>query len=132
MIMRLKYAVLLAVTLSMTLDLMAEVKLTEGLTYARYGIRELQHDLFNPEKQNESPRRHLDKGDPPMLFITGERDNSDTHAEPIRRDMQRLKIPSGLLVIPDALHAFLPDERSFNQAMSAAAHFFDENLKGIK
>ncbi|MCF7848621.1 MAG: alpha/beta hydrolase [Kiritimatiellales bacterium] len=78
--------------------------------------------------QLASPRRHLDPSDPPMLFITGELDNSDTHALPIRTDMDRLKIRSGLLIIPGAPHPFLRDKGFFETAMSAAASFFDENL----
>jgi arylsulfatase A len=75
-----------------------------------------------------SPRRHLDKTDPPMLFITGAHDNLDTHADPIRGDMKRLNIPAELLILPDAPHAFLSDQESFETALSSATAFFDTNL----
>lgn len=82
--------------------------------------------------QLASPRRHLDENDPPMLFITGGLDNMDTQAVPIREDMLRMKIPSGILVIPDAPHGFTREPAWFELSMSTAAFFFDSYLKNSK
>jgi dipeptidyl aminopeptidase/acylaminoacyl peptidase len=78
--------------------------------------------------QLASPRRHLDKSDPPMMFITGGLDNIDTRAIPIREDMRRLKISSGLLIIPDAPHNLLKEPHWYELALSTATFFFDTNL----
>lgn len=81
--------------------------------------------------QLASPRRHLDPSDPPMMFIAGELDNIDTNAVPIRDDMRRLKIPSGLLLIPMAPHSFLSSKGEAwwtELAMTVATHFFDRTL----
>lgn len=97
--------------------------------------------LNGPLDKNEalyqlaSPRRHLDAEDPPMLFITGDKDNLDTRAVPIRDDMRRMNIASGLLVIPDAPHGFLSKKGEKwwgDMAMSAANLFFDSILKDAK
>lgn len=79
-----------------------------------------------------SPRRHLDPSDPPMMFITGDNDNLDTRAVPIRGDMSRMGIASGLLVIPDAGHGILSKdgEKWWSElAISTATRFFDSKLK---
>jgi arylsulfatase A len=78
--------------------------------------------------QLASPRRHLDKNDPPLIFIAGELDNLDTQAVPIRDDMRRLQIPSGILVIPNAPHNFTTEPHWFELAMSTAVFFFDTHL----
>jgi hypothetical protein len=76
-----------------------------------------------------SPHYHLDAEDPPQMFITGELDNTDTHAVPIRTSMVELKIPSGLLILPAAPHPFLREERFRNLAPTTALFFFDSYLK---
>ncbi|GAB5560050.1 MAG: hypothetical protein SynsKO_16970 [Synoicihabitans sp.] len=77
-----------------------------------------------------SPHYHLDAEDPPQMFITGEKDNTDTHAVPIRTSMVELEIPSGLLIIPEAPHPFLPVDRFRDLALTTALFFFDSYLKG--
>jgi arylsulfatase A len=96
---------------------------------------DIWHDfLGGPLDKNEamyqlaSPRRHLDKKDPPMMFIAGELDNLDTQAVPIREDMRRLKIPSGILVIPNAPHNFNNELHWFELAMTTAVFFFDTHF----
>ena len=79
--------------------------------------------------QLASPRRHLDRDDPPLMIITGELDNLDTRADPIRSDMQRMNIPTGLLVIPENTHGYFKEERSAELVLSNAAYFFDSYLK---
>ena len=82
--------------------------------------------------QLASPRRHLDSEDPPMMFIAGGLDNTDTHAVPIRGDMRELKIPSGLLIIPDSPHNFLKEEPAGSLGLSTTLYFFDSHLKASK
>lgn len=82
--------------------------------------------------QLASPRRHLDPSDPPMMFITGGEDNMDTQAEPIRSDMRRMNIPTGLLVIPGAPHGFLSsqgEEWWAEIAKATTVGFFDRYLR---
>ncbi|MGK0240534.1 MAG: acetyl esterase/lipase [Candidatus Pelagisphaera sp.] len=79
--------------------------------------------------QLASPRRHLDAEDPPMMFMTGGKDNMDTHASPIRADMRRLGISTGLLVIPGAPHPFLTNEQWRDLALNTAVFFFDQQFK---
>ena len=79
--------------------------------------------------QLASPRRHLDKDDPPMMFITGALDNMDTHANSIRDDMARMNVTSGLLVIPDAPHGILQEAKWADLALSTTTYFFDSYLK---
>ena len=77
-----------------------------------------------------SPRHHLDKADPPLLFMTGELDDSSTHAVETRAELEKLGIPTGLVVIPGAPHAFLGQQRAFNNCVEAADDFFAKHLKG--
>jgi arylsulfatase A len=76
-----------------------------------------------------SPRHHLDKGDPPLLFMTGELDDPSTHADEVRADLKRLGIPTGLTVIPQAPHGFLGQQRHFDVALEACDQFFSQHLK---
>lgn len=85
-------------------------------------------DANEARYQLASPRRHLDSDDAPMMFIAGALDNIDTNAVPIREDMKRLKIPTGILVVPGAPHNFLKEPHWSELALSTAALFFDTNL----
>lgn len=76
-----------------------------------------------------SPLTHLDAGDPPMHFITGELDNDATHAGPFREKMDALEIPEDLTVIENAPHGFVGRQKFFDQAMDVAAEWFQQNLK---
>jgi arylsulfatase A len=75
-----------------------------------------------------SPRRHLDKNDPPLLFMTGERDDASTHADETRLDLVRLGIPTGLVLIPQAPHAFLGQQGAFDTCVGASVEFFTKHL----
>jgi arylsulfatase A len=75
-----------------------------------------------------SPRHHLDKADPPLLFMTGELDDPSTHADDARADLQKLAIPTGLEIIPQAPHAFLGQQKAFDTCVSACAAFFANHL----
>lgn len=76
-----------------------------------------------------SPRRHLDKSDPPLLFMTGELDDPSTHAESMRIDLMGQGIPTGLILLPQAPHGFLIQQRPFDLAVNSCAAFFSLHLK---
>ena len=76
-----------------------------------------------------SPRDHLDRNDPPIVFIKGELDDPSTSADEMRHDLMRLGIATGLTVIPQAPHAFLGRETWFNSALDAATRFFNLDLR---
>lgn len=76
-----------------------------------------------------SPRHHLDKADPPLLFMTGELDDPSTHADDARADLAKLTIPTGLEVIPQAPHAFLGQQKAFDVCVNACVEFFTKHLK---
>ena len=76
-----------------------------------------------------SPRHHLDKADPPLLFMTGELDDVSTHADETRPDLEKLGIPTGLTLIPQAPHAFLGQQKAFDTCVSASVDFFTKHLK---
>jgi acetyl esterase/lipase len=71
-----------------------------------------------------SPRHHLDESDPPMLIMTGALDDPSTHADELRTDLERLGVTTGLVVIPDAPHAFLGRQDAFDACVEASAAFF--------
>lgn len=76
-----------------------------------------------------SPRHHLDKTDPPLLFMTGELDDASTHADDARADLAKLTIPTGLEIIPQAPHAFLGQQKAFDVCVNACVAFFAKHLK---
>ena len=76
-----------------------------------------------------SPRHHLDKTDPPLLFMAGELDDTSTHADETRPDLEKLGIPTGLVLIPQAPHAFLGQQKAFNACVSASVKFFSKHLR---
>lgn len=76
-----------------------------------------------------SPRHHLDKNDPPLLFMAGELDDPSTHADEARSDLEKLSIPTGLTLIPQAPHAFLGQQKAFDTCVSACDAFFTKHLK---
>ena len=76
-----------------------------------------------------SPLEHLDKGDPPCLFITGETDDESTRATKFRKRMTELKIPSGIEVIEGAPHGFLTKQIWFDQMVESADAHFKKSLK---
>lgn len=75
-----------------------------------------------------SPRHHLDRNDPPLWFMTGALDDPSTHADEARADLERLGVRTGLVVIPDAPHAFLGRQDAFDVCVAAAGAFFEEAL----
>jgi arylsulfatase A len=76
-----------------------------------------------------SPRHHLDKADPPLLFMAGELDDPSTHANETRADLEKLGIPTGFTSIPNAPHAFLGKQASFDTCVAACDAFFAKHLK---
>ncbi|MFP6764535.1 MAG: alpha/beta hydrolase, partial [Planctomycetaceae bacterium] len=79
-----------------------------------------------------SPLVHLNQNDPPCWFLTGEKDDPSTHADPFRQRMMELNIPSGLTVIKDAPHPFLGRQAWFNRMIETADTFLSQHLKGRK
>ncbi|MES2598380.1 MAG: alpha/beta hydrolase [Verrucomicrobiota bacterium] len=79
-----------------------------------------------------SPRHHLDKADPPLAFMAGELDDASTHADDARADLEKLGIPTGLTLIPQAPHAFLGQQKAFDPCVSACETFFNHHLKKTK
>lgn len=78
-----------------------------------------------------SPRHHLDKSDPPLLFMTGALDDTSTHAEETRADLSKLGIPTRLEIIPQAPHAFLGQQKAFDICVMTCVDFFAKHLQGI-
>jgi len=76
-----------------------------------------------------SPLEHLDKNDPPCLFITGEKDDESTRAENFRKRMQELGVRSGLSVIEGAPHGFIGKQMWFDQMIEAADTHFIRTLR---
>ncbi|TWT71368.1 sulfatase-like hydrolase/transferase [Crateriforma conspicua] len=79
--------------------------------------------------QLASPLFHLDDGDPPCWFVTGELDDPSTHADRFRKRMDELGIDTGLTVIADAPHAFVGTQRWFDTMLNDADRFFQKHLK---
>lgn len=75
-----------------------------------------------------SPRHHLDKSDPPLLFMSGELDDASTHADAARADLEKLGIATGLLLLPQAPHAFLGRQPAFDACVEASDAFFRKHL----
>jgi hypothetical protein len=61
--------------------------------------------------------------------MPGELDDTSTHADETRPDLEKLGIPTGLTLIPQAPHAFLGQQKTFDTCMSASVDFFEKNLK---
>ncbi len=76
-----------------------------------------------------SPRHHLDKKDPPLAFMAGELDDPSTHADEMRADLARLGIPTDLVIIPQAPHSFLGQQKSFDACLAACEAFFGKHLR---
>ncbi len=75
-----------------------------------------------------SPMEHLDEGDPPCWFVTGENDDASTHADEFREQMEELGLSTGITVIPDAPHAFFRQQAWFDSMIEAADAFFRNHL----
>jgi pectinesterase len=76
-----------------------------------------------------SPLEHLDKGDPPCLFITGETDDESTRAAKFRKRMSDLGVSSEIEVIEGAPHGFLTKQVWFDQMIEAADNHFKKTLR---
>jgi acetyl esterase/lipase len=76
-----------------------------------------------------SPRHHLEKNDPPLLFMAGELDDPSTHADETRPEIERLGIATGLKLIPKAPHAFLGQQTDFDLAVNTCDEFFSRHLR---
>ncbi|MEC7626537.1 MAG: sulfatase-like hydrolase/transferase [Verrucomicrobiota bacterium] len=76
-----------------------------------------------------SPFEHLDSGDPPVLFITGEMDDESTRATNFRTRLTELGIASDLRIIEGAPHGFLAKQVWFDRMIEEADKHFKRTLK---
>ena len=76
-----------------------------------------------------SPFEHLDSGDPPVLFITGEMDDESTRATKFRTRLTELGIASDLRIIEGAPHGFLAKQVWFDRMIEEADKHFKLTLK---
>ena len=76
-----------------------------------------------------SPLHHLDAGDPPCWFITGENDDPSTRAVEFRGRQGELGLEPGLTVIEGAPHGFIGRQEWFDAMLGAAEAFFAGALK---
>jgi len=76
-----------------------------------------------------SPLAHLDKNDPPVWLISGEKDDPSTHGESLRKKMDEFGIANGLTIIKGAPHPFTVQQVWFDEMMDAAVPFFNRTLK---
>ncbi len=79
--------------------------------------------------QLASPRHHLDAGDPPIFYLTGELDDPSTHADEVRREMENLGIPTGLHILKGAPHPFLTKQKFFDDGLDLLDDLFTTHLK---
>jgi pectinesterase len=76
-----------------------------------------------------SPLEHLDKDDPPCLFVIGETDDESTRATKFRNRMEELGISSRIEVIEGAPHGLLAKQVWFDQMIEAADNHFKKTLR---
>ena len=79
-----------------------------------------------------SPLYHLDKSDAPCWFLSGELDDSSTHADLFRERSKTLGIPSNLTIIQSAPHPFFGKQIWFDEMVEVADAFFAKHLKGAE
>ena len=75
-----------------------------------------------------SPLTHLDEKDPPILFISGEKDDPSTAADKFRLKMKNLNIPSNYRMIRDAPHSFLKSKAWFEDSFRSSLNFLKIHL----
>jgi arylsulfatase A len=75
-----------------------------------------------------SPLHHLDPKDPPLYFMAGELDDSSTHADKMRAELEKMGIATGLLILPKAPHGFLGKPDAFATAVERCSEFFHQYL----
>ena len=75
-----------------------------------------------------SPLTHLDRNDPPMLFISGEKDNTDTRAEVFLAKMKELGIPGNYRMLYEAPHAYNIYQSWFDESMKISLNFLKIHL----
>lgn len=113
----------------METERIAKVSETEAEYFYRVYLGGSQQEV--PETYRlASPLAHLDKNDPPTLFIAGEHDDLSTRADGMRATMDRFKIPNGLFVIEGAPHNLYEQPDWFALWLEETVSFFDQHLKG--
>ena len=76
-----------------------------------------------------SPLVHLGGNDPPIWFMTGEKDDPSTRSEDFREKMKALGIESGVTLVKGAPHPFLVEQVWFDEMVKRADQFFEGVLK---
>lgn len=79
--------------------------------------------------QLASPMTHLDAEDPPMLFLSGENDDPSTHAEEFRARLMQWGKPADYIAVPNAPHAFMGQQVTFDFCIEKTASFLLQHLK---
>ena len=84
----------------------------------------------NPENYRlASPLTHLDKNDPPTVFICGSEDDPSTRGENFRHKLSELNIKSDVLLIEGAPHSFLPNPIWKESALKFSLEHLDNFFK---
>jgi pectinesterase len=76
-----------------------------------------------------SPLQHLDRGDPPIAFITGERDEPSTRAETFRERADEIGVQTHLMIIPDAPHDIYQNPEWVDLVAQWSSYFFRDILR---
>ena len=76
-----------------------------------------------------SPLFHLDQGDPPCWFMTGEKDDPSTHASSFRQQAKEDGVSTGLTIVEGAPHPFLNQQKWFDQMVETVDVFFSKHLR---
>ena len=79
-----------------------------------------------------SPLEHIDKDDPPCLFITGETDDESTRAAKFRKHLSAHGVSSEIEVIKGAPHGFLKKQVWFEQMIGSADNHFKKTLREVQ
>ena len=88
------------------------------------GSQEQQPDRY----RLASPLTHLDAGDPPILFLSGEFDDPSTHADKFRARMKELGIAGDFVAITGAPHGFMGGQDWFDECVERTAAFLKAHL----
>ena len=79
-----------------------------------------------------SPITYLDKSDPPILFMSGEKDDPSTQAKKFRAKMTSLRITSNYKFIKEAPHPCFTKQVWFDDIIRTAVNFLDYHFGNIQ
>ncbi|MEX0320965.1 MAG: alpha/beta fold hydrolase [Puniceicoccaceae bacterium] len=75
-----------------------------------------------------SPLSHLDAGDPPIAFITGELDSPSTRAGAFSEKAATLGVKTDIMIVDEQGHNFFREADTFDMTINRAAAFLRDNL----